>query len=251
MIESLLIHGTDSMKWKRNLDSLLKQLSKNHVLITISSKEHVICAIKHFDPCSTYNFCFPGKKVLDWFKRQNSMSMVGTELPSDLYNDNNWKGLLVCAYFSLHHDNHHPIASLDMPFKIMCHLKAGGCCLNPVSMFSITKEKLKWLDHGFIWVTYMPRVLLTELKEQSYVIARIYSDCTSVMVETCGIRLLYQQDVEDFKQTVLQCWTSFFDNLNSLYQIVPDEDDEILPDADSWETSGTVDDASHYMITTS
>ncbi|GMN57467.1 hypothetical protein TIFTF001_026578 [Ficus carica] len=251
MIESLLIHGTDSMKWKRNLDSLLKQLSKNHVLITISFKEHVICAIKHFDPCSTYNFCFPGKKVLNWFKRQNSMSMVGTELPSDLYNDNNWKGLLVCAYFSLHHDNHHPIASLDMPFKIMCHLKAGGCCLNPVSLFSITKEKLKWLDHGFIWVTYMPRALLTELKEQSYVIARIYSDCTSVMVETCGIRLLYQQDVEDFKQTVLQCWTSFFDNLNSLYQIVPDEDDEILPDADSWETSGTVDDASHYMITTS
>ncbi|PON40622.1 hypothetical protein TorRG33x02_339970 [Trema orientale] len=224
MAETLVALGSNLVYWKEDLQLLLKELFKKSVLVSLSFKGHIISVLKNFDVCSTYNFCFPRKEILDWFELRNSTSTLRIEL-----NDKSWSGLAICAAFFIHPYNKHQIISSDMPLKILCHLTTSGkYCLNPVPVFSITKEKLKWLDHGLVWLTYIPHKLLIELNGESSVVVRIYSEAPYLKVKTCGVRLLYDQDVDQFKETIIQCWASFFDNLDSMSQFVAYEDDEKL-----------------------
>lgn len=88
-------------------------------------------------------------------------------------------------------------------------------------MCSITKEELKSLHRGkFIWLTYIPRVLLTEFNMVSDVEARIHINCPGLTVDKCGIRLLYRHEDDGFNKVITDCWTSFFDNLSLKRQLV-------------------------------
>ncbi|KAM1221186.1 hypothetical protein ACFX2J_008882 [Malus domestica] len=59
---------------------------------------------------SIYNSCFPSSISLEWFGDQSNGSSVINPLPPNLYSDTNWKGLALCAYFSV---GENPTAELD------------------------------------------------------------------------------------------------------------------------------------------
>ena len=219
LAETLLCSGNPG-NWKRNLQFLLMEFFNNSVVVTLSLKGHMVSMSKQFNPCSTYNMCFPRKEMLQWLDHQSSTSMVEIKLPTNLYDDNDWRGLVICASFAVHEHS----TTADMSFKLLCHLTSNGCCLNPVSLYSDTKDEFKWsYIRGFIWITYLPRAMLEELKGQTNVEARIYSSCPYLTVRKCGIRLLYQEDAEDFKKELIHCWTSCFDNLAPISRFIADK----------------------------
>ncbi|KAL6284117.1 hypothetical protein ACE6H2_015046 [Prunus campanulata] len=222
LAETQLYGSYSPAKWKRYLQAYLQK----SLVATLSLKGDKISVFKHFDPQNIYNFCFPRKECLEFFKGWTTRSsMIGIQLPPKLYDSGDWRGLAIISSFSVHE---HPTATLEdlgsqITVKLLCHLRMGEYCLNPVAMCSITKEKFKWLHvRGFIWVTYIPRVLLSEFSaaNSDIVEARIYSHCPALTVHECGIRLLYEKEVEEFKQTISQSWTSFFDDVDLIHQFV-------------------------------
>ncbi|XP_062003645.1 uncharacterized protein LOC133721126 isoform X1 [Rosa rugosa] len=223
MAETQLQGSYSSPRWKR----CLKLLLRRYKVATLSLGGHKISALKNFDPSSPYNIiCFSDKEIPVWFKHEmsyqmSSRSRVGIKLPPRLHEDENWRGLAICVTFEVH--DQRPATS---PVKLLCHLRAkDNYCLNPIPMCSITEEKLKSLHLGrFIWVTYIPSILLTEFCVISDVEARIYVSYRGLTVEKCGIRLLYRQEEGEFENTITECWTSFFDNLSFMRQLVEADD---------------------------
>ncbi|KAM5576633.1 hypothetical protein ABKV19_007467 [Rosa sericea] len=223
MAETQLYGSYSPQRWKRCLKLLLRQ-SK---VATLSLGGHEISALEKFDLSSPYNIiCYSDNEVPVWFRHEmsyqtSSKYRVTIKLPPRLHEDENWRGLAICVAFKIH--DQRPATS---PVKLLCHLRAkDNYCLNPIPMCSITEEKLKSLHLGrYIWVTYIPRILLTEFSVISDVEARIYVSCPSLTVEKCGMRLLYRQEEGEFENTITECWTSFFDNLSFIRQLVEADD---------------------------
>ena len=225
MVDNLILNGNDFVKWKRNLEISLEESFRKPGLVTLSLKGHIISVLKYFNPLSPFNFNFPRKEILEWFDHQNNRSST-IKLPPNLHEDNNWMGLAICASFSIHE---HPSSLSETSLKILCHLITNGSCVNVVPVHFITIDKFSWLHVcGFVWLTYVPNALITDLKEGSYVSARIYNRIPGLVVNNCSIRLLYKQDFPEFKQAIIQCWTSFFDDLDPIFRFVTDEDAKLL-----------------------
>ncbi|XP_062010972.1 uncharacterized protein LOC133727401 isoform X1 [Rosa rugosa] len=228
MAETQLYGSYSSFQLKTSLQLLL-QHSK---VATLSLGGHTISSLKNFDPSSACNIiCFSDKEIPVWFKHEmsyqlSSRSRVGIKLPPKLQEDGNWRGLAICVAFEVH--DQHPTTS---PVKLLCHLRAkDSYCLNPIPMCSITEEKLKSLHvDRFIWLSYIPRVLLTEFNVVSDVEARIYVGCKGLTVEKCGMRLLYRQEEGEFESAITECWTSFFDNLSFIRRLVEADDQNVQP----------------------
>lgn len=236
MVENLF-HGNDFEKWKRNLQSFLDASFNSCGLVTLSLKGHIISVLKYFNPLAPFNFNFPSKEIPEWFNHQSNCSTSGIELPPNLHEDDNWMGLVICAAFSIHEN---PSSFSETSLKILCHLMTNRSCVNAVPVHSITKDKFSWLHlRGLIWLTYVPHALLTDLNESSCVLARIYNRSPGLVVDKCGIRLLYKQDLPEFKQSITQCWTSFFDDLDPIFQFVANEDGNLLHEDYRVETRGT------------
>nr|XP_024934401.2 uncharacterized protein LOC112493238 [Ziziphus jujuba var. spinosa] len=215
---------------KTNLQDSLKQYCCSKFYITLSLTGHIISALKPFIPSTTYNLCFPRKETLKWFKQnyQSNTQRLVIKLPQNLTADINWRGLAVCVSFSVddHQSAIRETEDLDISFRVLCHLNTvQGHCLNSAPSFRISKDKFKWLYvGGFIWLTYVPHwLLLGELNEQSSLEINIYNECPGVTTQSLDAILLYQQDVEEFRQSIAQCMTSFFSNLDLIRQYVDDE----------------------------
>ncbi|XP_048318238.2 uncharacterized protein LOC107417594 isoform X1 [Ziziphus jujuba] len=230
MVETPLFEN-DLTRWKSNLDYFLKRHFCLHIFITLSLKGRIISLLKPFDPFSPYNLCFPRKEILEWFgDYQVNERRMGIGLPPNLKTDKDWRGIAVCVAFSV---QEHPNAILDndnsqVSFRLLCHMNTDeGCCLNPVPMFRITKDKFKWsCVRGFIWLTYIPSsLLLAELHGQSYIVIDIYNECPGLFTQNLGVRLLFEQDVEEFRQSITKCITGFFDNLDPVCQFMASESD--------------------------
>lgn len=221
----------DLTKWQKGLEDLLKQLFRFDIFIALILDGHVISVVKPFNPFSSYNLIFPRKEILDWFGADCHISMrsMKIKLPPNLNSDKNWRGLAVCAALSV---QEHPTAILDrmtseISFGLQCHLDTEEHCYHP-PLFSITKDKLTWLYlRGFIWLTYIPSSVLTELKiEQNYLDIRTTSEFSGVVTSNISARLLYQQDVEEFAQSIAKCTVSFFDNVDPIRKVMASDEDE-------------------------
>lgn len=228
MVETL-IHGNDFETWKRNLQIILEGSFNTCGLVTLSLKGHILSVLRYFDHRSAFNFNFPSKEIPKWFDHQGGLPTSKIQLPPNFHEDKKWMGLVICATFSVHEQ---PSSFTESTFKILCHLTTNRSCVNVAPLHSIAKDKFSWLHvRGCIWLTYVPRhQLLTDLTQASYVSATIYSRSPDLTVNKCGIRLLYEQDLSEFKQAIMQCWTSFFDDLDPIFGFVADENGKLLHD---------------------
>ncbi|BBH07355.1 Putative disease resistance TIR-NBS-LRR class protein [Prunus dulcis] len=163
-----------------------------------------------------YNSCFPPNEIVEWFGHQSSGPSVKIPLPSNLCEDTNWIGLALCAYFSvLDHsttdlDNLNP----EISHNLTCLLETDESCLESLHGYCTNSQEFEWLYcmGGFIWLSYIPRCWFSDqLKEQSHLEASIGSDCGSLGVHRCGLRLIYLEDEEGLKETIMHCMTSLSD----------------------------------------
>ncbi|XP_024198721.1 disease resistance protein RUN1-like [Rosa chinensis] len=202
--------GSDSaLRWKRCLELLL-QYSE---VATLSLNGHVISVMKHFSPSSPFNFCFRQNEVLlHWITDRGRIR----NRPG-LYGNKSLRGLVICATFSFHGDSAMNNLASEMTVELVCHLSDDDSrfCVNAAPMLTITKEKFEWFYfRDFMWLTYIPLVMLAEVKVISDIRADVSSNCPGLMVHRHYTCVLYRQEEEEFKQAITQCWTSFLDNMD-------------------------------------
>ncbi|KAG7943390.1 hypothetical protein I3843_15G035800 [Carya illinoinensis] len=157
----------------------------------------------------------PQTKVPEWFNHQSRGPLVNIQLPPNIMNDRNWMGLALCATYSIHDDQYPTDLSRENPnsnvsHKLFCGLVTDLGVLMPPNVISLTKEKCMWLYlRGFLWLAYIPHRFLRDglYNLCSEIKAFFGSNCPKLTVQSCSLRLLYRQDMEEFDQAFLKCYT--------------------------------------------
>ncbi|KAM2137531.1 hypothetical protein ACFX1Q_009698 [Malus domestica] len=169
-----------------------------------------------FDRDLIYNSCFPPNEIIDWFAGKSRDHSVKVSLPPNLCEDTNWSGLALCAYFSvlIRSNTDHENLDLDISHNLTCLLETDKGSLDSPHSYCTPKQEFKWLNRmgGFIWLSYIPRCWFSnQLIEGGHLEASIVSDCGSLGVHRCGLRLIYLKDEEGLKETIMHCMTSLSD----------------------------------------
>ena len=161
-----------------------------------------------------YNNCFPpNKETQEWFTHQSGGHSVAIDIPPNLYNDNNWMGVALCVCFSFGGNRETLLENLvsEIPHFLYCQFRrtvAGGIDDELSLGCSISKAAISWLLNvgEFIWISYVPgETCKNILRQCNRVESSFVSDWPGVMVQDCGLRLLYQCDLVEFKQKLEQC----------------------------------------------
>ena len=170
-----------------------------------------ITLLQDFHPSTSYNFCFPPSKIKDWFSHPNHGHSVTIDLPSNLYHDSNWMGLVLYASFSIHGDPNIIFSNLvsGKSHFLYCQCQTNMANVdNQTIAFSTNKEEITWLLNlgEFIWICYVPgEPFKNMLPHCSHIEASFVSDWPSVIVQNCALQLLYQHEQVQFEQELKHC----------------------------------------------
>ncbi|KAM5568283.1 hypothetical protein ABKV19_016041 [Rosa sericea] len=206
-------------KQDHEADGTSRTLAENHAGET--SRANGI-RDRDFDCALTYNSCFPPSDIVEWFGHHSNGPSVKILLPSNLYKENtNWIGLALCAYFSVLDPSNASLDNLDsekLDHHLTCYLETDSGSTDFFHCYITKNKEFKWLHlGGFLWVSFIPRRLLSLGHQSNECInleASIGSDHQGLGVLKCGLRLLYQHDVEEFKKTIMHCKTSLSEHYN-------------------------------------
>lgn len=117
------------------------------------------------------------------------------------YNDNEWHGFVLCAYFSIDEHQTAMLENFDSTIShyLVCHLETD--IAGPEIVLNVhctTKEEFLWLDteDGFLWLSYIPRESFPDQFNQfTWIKASIISDWPGVMVQKCGLSFYHENDI--------------------------------------------------------
>ncbi|KAF3957222.1 hypothetical protein CMV_017747 [Castanea mollissima] len=152
-----------------------------------------------------YDYVFPHMSVPDWFSNRSFCSDIRIKLPTNLQLEGRWMGIAVCAYYTVQErpvisgDNKDLTSFLNFYNPLVSH----RVCLTRHRVFQESKDNFVDSSHRIL-VFYIPHVLL-RLEECRHIGASFERNKPDVQVKECGLRLVYEQDVEKFVQTLAQC----------------------------------------------
>ena len=141
---------------------------------------------------------------MEWCSHRSDVPRVTIPLPPNLYNDSTWMGLVLCTSFAVDVNKITYILNLEFPFVLRFDLKTHVGSVETFRAYRLTKENIRKLQPGgFIWLFYIGRgSFQTSLDQCSCIKASFSTNYTGLKVQKCGLRLLYRNDVEEFKQTI-------------------------------------------------
>ncbi|KAK9910640.1 hypothetical protein M0R45_034595 [Rubus argutus] len=225
------------MKWKKKLELLLQCFFRFPLSVTLTLGGDIISSIGDSDPyCLCSSSIMPLKDIPKWLCGVKSPTCkLETRLPPNLENDDNWLGFIVCAAFSVHASQSDVLNYLKSGYypKLTCHLQWGSERALNLKAGKETNIVLKnvfmWLyGRRFIWLRYIPHQKIKgQLNKSGRLEASFRTDSISskvLEVRECSLRVLYKKDVEEFKQTIIQCFSSFFDNEDAIRSYIEYED---------------------------
>ena len=130
------------------------------------------------------------------------------EIPPNLYGDNNWLGLSLYASILIPRGQENAVPANSSHF-LYCQFQTSKASLdNLILVCRTTDEEDHWLHQlfGLNWISYIPGEALKDMLHQcGHIKASFVSDWPSVMVQKCGLRLLYQHDLSQFEQQLKHC----------------------------------------------
>ncbi|XP_075647663.1 TMV resistance protein N-like [Castanea sativa] len=154
-----------------------------------------------------YDYVFPHITVPNWFNNQSICSEMRIKLPRNLQSDERWMGIAVCIYYTVHNHNQPAISSdnqdLTSFLDFYTPLDGHRVHLTRHRVFQDSKDIFVESSHRIL-VFYIPHLFLC-LEGCCHVGASFERNNPGVMVKECGIRLVFEQDVEDFMDTLVQC----------------------------------------------
>ena len=171
-----------------------------------------------FQGDEVYKIAIPGGEIPKWFINQSVGNSMNLQVPSDLCNK--LMGVAACAVFVSPQN-----PSLREYRLLWCSLKVNGCYTDSSSGFSFW-ERLGKIESYHLFQGYCPykkmgrswneNLSQTNADGFSQIEIKFITDAPDLEVTKCGIRLIFEQDVEDLNRTMPVCSSS---------SITPYEDD--------------------------
>ncbi|PPD68854.1 hypothetical protein GOBAR_DD34265 [Gossypium barbadense] len=221
-LESLpVLLARKTSDWKHNRSYFIAinsyRLAENMSAITLL-KTH----IKAFENSrKRLDVVIPGNEIPEWFSQQRGGSIIEIPLPFNIQNDRQWIGVAVCCIFG--DDDGSEIKVIGGPAYI--HSTYSGQSSSNGSVFQVKNSRR--VDFNFIdfdgrpitkdhlLLRYFSREVFHPLSlkdnwetknlslEMSFRSSKRYP---SVNVKKCGVRIMYEKDLEDIKE--VQCHTT-------------------------------------------
>ncbi|KAM5584378.1 disease resistance protein RPV1 [Rosa sericea] len=189
----------------------------------------------------TFQIVIPGSRIPEWFDHRSfESSLIVDLLPG--WNKSTFLGFVLCAGFVLHEPcqvdklDFHQFETFNATHHLVCCLKLNGRELEvngkqPAFRFS---KQLCQVDSDHLWIFYVSRdkYFGTDWWHNSWSQLEFLFQTRGpgLKVKECGVRLIYEQDVQELNQKMIQ----------SISRMSPCED--ILIDFENrveGETSGT------------
>ncbi|PRQ55829.1 putative leucine-rich repeat domain, L domain-containing protein [Rosa chinensis] len=163
----------------------------------------------------TFQIVIPGSNIPEWFSHQSVGCSLSVSLPVH-WNNSRFLGFALCAVFVLH--EHHPVDKLYIDeFKtfnathhLLCCLKLDGKELEvygrqPAFRFS---EEFCQVESDHLWLFYVScdKYFGTEWWHNSCSQLEFSFETRwpGLKVKECGVRLIYEQEVQELNQTNTQ-----------------------------------------------
>ncbi|XP_062020729.1 TMV resistance protein N-like [Rosa rugosa] len=186
-----------------------------------------------------FNFVSPGNQIPKWFNHQSVGSSIFVELRQGWFSSK-WMGFALCAVFRLQK----PLQPL-LRMAIGCSLRLNG---QRLSTSPIQRFGEKWgqpvSDHIWLFYVHRDRYFINKWQDiysqlefsflSRYLKAGI--DEEILQVKKCGVRLIYEKDVEELRQTLWKQSNVGIKNTKRGFQ---------QSNASSSSTTGTVSDCIH------
>ena len=121
-------------------------------------------------------------------------------------------GLALYASFSIERDRtiFQNMVSTSSSQFLYCQFELSRANLDQILVCRINFEENQWLHNlfGFSWISYVPGEAFKDVLNQcDHIKASFVSDWPGVIVQKCGLRLLYQHDRLQFEREVQYCNT--------------------------------------------
>ncbi|TYJ12239.1 hypothetical protein E1A91_A11G335900v1 [Gossypium mustelinum] len=220
-LESLpVLLARKTSEWKHNWSYFIAinsyRLAENMSAITLL-KRH----IKAFENSrKRFDVVIPGNEIPEWFSQQRGGSVIEIPLPLNIQNDNQWIGVAFCCIFG--GDDGSELKVIGGPTCI--HSRYSGQSSRDGSVVQVKYSRSvdfyflnldrRPITKDHLFLRYFSRELLypfflkdkCETKnlslEMSFQSSKWYP---SVKVKKCGVRIMYEKDLEEIKE--LQCQT--------------------------------------------
>lgn len=165
-----------------------------------------------------FDVIVPGTDVPDWFNQQNIGSSVTIHLAPNWY-DRKFKGLAICAVFETHEN---PTSFTDGPasdIAISCRLEAIESSVTSSFKFLIYGVPSIQSDH--LWMGFHSQIGFGKLNwlNKCCLLRALFEPCIpGVEVKKCGVRLVYDQDENEYNCMAVQP-SSPCENFGLIYQV--------------------------------
>lgn len=152
-----------------------------------------------------YDCIFPEVAIpRGWFSNQNFESYIKMELPPTLHDNSTWLGFTIFAFYRVDEQqvglSNKPDSTIFLRFSSLS--ASDEVPLTPYIFYPFSRDVFVESSQRLM-VFYLPREHF-QLNRCSHIWASFGSDNQAVKVEMCGIRLVYEQDVQEFVQTMFQ-----------------------------------------------
>ncbi|PRQ22478.1 putative toll-like receptor, P-loop containing nucleoside triphosphate hydrolase [Rosa chinensis] len=140
-------------------------------------------------PGDRFEIVIPGSQIPWLFSHQRVGSSVSVDLTPD-WNDSKWMGYALCAVFEV----------FGSGWELSCVLEVNGKEEYPAPLLSTDVQPVS--DH--LWLFYVSRDISfgTEWQNSCNQLVFSFRNSGPSMVKKCGVRLVYEQDVEEYKRLV-------------------------------------------------
>ena len=154
----------------------------------------------------SFNLRFPVKAILPWFNQQSIGCLASTGLPPNLFDDNTWLGVDVYAVLSSRSSGLLNNLKTESPPLIVVRFHgskgsfSAGAPLDLHTFLGCEPYQLVLL--------HVPRVRFSrQIFNQSRHIWSVFEVTIpgQVAIDICGIRLVYEQDLNRLIDTITEC----------------------------------------------
>ncbi|VVA33358.1 PREDICTED: TMV resistance [Prunus dulcis] len=142
-------------------------------------------------PEDRYEIIIPGRNIPWWFSYKNLGSSVSVKQRPQC-SKNKWMGYAVCAVFEVSSSG----------WNVTCDLKVNGKEKYPAPLIATNVQPVG--EH--LWLFYVSRDISFDREWQNSCnqLTFSFTNSSCCFVKKCGVRLVYQKDVEDFDNVTTQ-----------------------------------------------
>ena len=157
-----------------------------------------------------FDVVIPGSEVPNWFRHQSVGASINLEVTSYLFKQ--FRGIALCAVFGPH--QHHPPNHCSYDLHLTCNLSTNGNsvgsqpCVRFWEKFDTVESDHRWfmylLPNYFSKYYFRKKFLQIADGFSCQLEIEFKSQDPRIEIKKCGAHLVYEEEIEDLKQSMGQ-----------------------------------------------